>query len=55
MSQEHLDTVCRNIEAWHSVWDVTIDVDEIRDLGDTVLALGRVQALDAVEQSKRVP
>ena len=23
---------------WHSVWDVTIDVEEMRDLGETVLA-----------------
>jgi ketosteroid isomerase-like protein len=30
---------------WHSVWDVTIDVEEIRDLGDTAVALGRVRAL----------
>lgn len=91
MSQDHVDTVCRNLEAWHvgdieawletahpdvewvsdiarrvedpelvyrahdgvrrywddwhSVWDVTIDVEEIRDLGDTILALGRVGAL----------
>jgi ketosteroid isomerase-like protein len=26
-------------DEWHSVWDVTIDVSAIRDLGDTVLAL----------------
>jgi len=28
---------------WHSVWDVTIDVSEIRDLGDTVVALAQVR------------
>src|SRR5437879_3066128 len=26
---------------WHSVWDLTIEVSELRDLGDTVLTLGR--------------
>jgi ketosteroid isomerase-like protein len=30
-------------EEWHSVWDLTIDVSEIRDLGDTVVALGRIR------------
>jgi ketosteroid isomerase-like protein len=30
-------------DEWRSVWDVTIAVLEIRDLGDTVLALGRVR------------
>jgi ketosteroid isomerase-like protein len=28
---------------WHSVWDVTIHLSEIRDLGDTVLAIAEVQ------------
>jgi ketosteroid isomerase-like protein len=27
-------------DEWHSVWDLTIGVSEIRDLGDTVLVLG---------------
>jgi ketosteroid isomerase-like protein len=31
-------------EEWHSVWDLTIEVSEIRDLGDTVLTLGRNRA-----------
>ena len=31
-------------EEWHSVWDLTIEVSEIRDLGDTVLALARIRA-----------
>ena len=29
---------------WHSVWNLVIDVSEIRDLGDTVLVLGRIRA-----------
>lgn len=32
-------------EDWHSVWDVTIAVEEMRDLGETVIAIGRVRAL----------
>ena len=39
------DELRRYWDDWHSVWDVTIDVEEIRDLGDTALALGRVRAL----------
>jgi ketosteroid isomerase-like protein len=27
----------------HSVWDLSIELSEIRDLGDTVVALGRIQ------------
>ena len=34
-------------EEWHSVWDLTIEVSEIRDLGDTVLALGRIRTRGA--------
>jgi ketosteroid isomerase-like protein len=30
-------------DEWHSVWNLTIDVSEIRDLGDTVVALGRIR------------
>jgi ketosteroid isomerase-like protein len=30
-------------DEWHSVWDLTIEASEIRDLGDTVLALGRMR------------
>ena len=30
-------------EEWHSLWDLTIEVSEFRDLGDTVLALGRIR------------
>jgi ketosteroid isomerase-like protein len=29
---------------WHSVWNLKIDAAEIRDLGDTVVVLGRMQA-----------
>jgi ketosteroid isomerase-like protein len=28
-------------DEWHSVWNFTIDVSEIRDLGDSVVALAR--------------
>ena len=28
---------------WHSVWDLTVEVSEIRDLGDTVVILGRIR------------
>ena len=38
------DGLRRYWENWHSVWDVTIDVEEMRDLGETVLAIGRVRA-----------
>jgi ketosteroid isomerase-like protein len=31
-------------DEWHSVWDLTVDVSEIRDLGDTVLTIGRNRA-----------
>jgi ketosteroid isomerase-like protein len=30
-------------DEWHSVWNLSIEVSEIRDLGDTVVALGRIQ------------
>jgi len=30
---------------FHAVWDVTVELEETVDLGDTVLALGRVRAL----------
>jgi ketosteroid isomerase-like protein len=29
---------------WHSVWDLTIEISEFRDLGDAVIALGRMRA-----------
>src|SRR5437016_9259262 len=31
-------------DEWHSVWDLTIEISEFRDLGDTVVALGRMRA-----------
>jgi ketosteroid isomerase-like protein len=31
-------------DEWHSVWDLTVEVSEIRDLGDTILTLGRNRA-----------
>jgi ketosteroid isomerase-like protein len=31
-------------DEWHSVWEVMIDVSEIRDLGDTVVALASIRA-----------
>jgi ketosteroid isomerase-like protein len=30
-------------DEWHSLWNLSIEVSEIRDLGDTVVALGRFQ------------
>jgi ketosteroid isomerase-like protein len=29
-------------DEWHSVWDLTVEIVETRDLGDTVIALGRM-------------
>jgi ketosteroid isomerase-like protein len=31
-------------DEWRSVWDVDVEVEETRDLGDRVLVLGRVHA-----------
>jgi ketosteroid isomerase-like protein len=31
-------------DEWHAVWNLTIEVSEYRDLGDTVLTLGRLRA-----------
>jgi ketosteroid isomerase-like protein len=31
-------------DEWHSVWDLTIEISEFRDLGETVVALGRMRA-----------
>jgi ketosteroid isomerase-like protein len=30
-------------DEWHSVWEVMIDISEIRDLGDTVVALASIR------------
>jgi ketosteroid isomerase-like protein len=39
------DGLRRYWDDWHSVWDVTVQLNEVRDLGETVLAIGRVRAL----------
>jgi ketosteroid isomerase-like protein len=31
-------------DEWHSVWDLTIDLSEFRDLGETVVAIGSMRA-----------
>src|ERR687887_665289 len=30
-------------DEWHSLWDLTIELSELRDLGDTVVALGGIR------------
>ncbi len=30
---------------WHSAWDVRIEITDFRDLGDTIVALGRIRTL----------
>ena len=30
-------------DEWHALWDLTIDISEVRDLGDTVLALATLR------------
>ena len=32
-------------DEWHALWNLTIEPSEIRDLGETVLALGRMRTL----------
>ena len=39
-----LEEMRRYWDEWHSLWAVTIEVTEIRDLGDTVVALARIRA-----------
>jgi ketosteroid isomerase-like protein len=39
------DGLRRYWDDWHSVWDVTVQLDEVRDFGETVVAIGRVRAL----------
>ena len=36
------DGMRRYWDEWHSLWDVTIELSEVRDLGDTVLAIAQV-------------
>ena len=31
-------------DEWHAVWEVTIEVSELRERGDTVVALARIRA-----------
>jgi ketosteroid isomerase-like protein len=31
-------------DEWRSIWDMTIEITEFRDLGDTVVALGHIRA-----------
>jgi ketosteroid isomerase-like protein len=30
-------------DEWHSLWNLSVDISEIRDFGDTVVAVGRIQ------------
>jgi ketosteroid isomerase-like protein len=48
---EGTETVVRGTAAmrrfwdeWHSVWDMKVDVSEVRDLGETVLVIARLRA-----------
>jgi len=36
------EEVRRFWDEWHSLWDVSIEISDFRDLGDTVVALGRM-------------
>jgi ketosteroid isomerase-like protein len=38
------DGLRRYWDEWRSVWDVNVWITETRDLGDTVMLIGRVQA-----------
>jgi ketosteroid isomerase-like protein len=38
------DGLRRYWDEWRAVWDVEVEVEETRDLGDKVLVLGRVRA-----------
>jgi ketosteroid isomerase-like protein len=35
-------------DEWHDVWDLTIEVSEVRDLGDTVVAMADVRTRGGV-------
>ena len=37
------DEMRRYWDEWHSVWDMTIELSETRDLGDTVLAFAQLR------------
>jgi ketosteroid isomerase-like protein len=32
-------------DEWHTLWNLEIDLSDVRDLGDTVLALGRIRSM----------
>ena len=38
------DGVARFWDEWHAIWNVEIDVSEVRDLGDSVLAFAELRA-----------
>jgi len=42
------DEMRRYWDEWHAVWDVAIAVEEVRDLGDTILALARIRTRGGV-------
>src|SRR3954447_23541890 len=37
-----IEEMRRYWDEWHSLWDLHVEVDEIRDLGETVVAFGRM-------------
>ena len=37
------EEVRRFWDEWHSLWDMSIEISDFRDLGDTVVALGGMQ------------
>ena len=39
-----LDELRQFWDEWHAVWNLTIDISEIRDLGDTILVLANIRA-----------
>ncbi len=39
-----LDEMRQFWDEWHSVWNLKIDISEIRDLGDTILVLANIRA-----------
>src|SRR5436190_8848899 len=42
-------------DEWHSVWDLTVEVSEVRDLGDTVVTLGRIRTRGKTSGIVRLP
>jgi ketosteroid isomerase-like protein len=39
-----LEEMRRYWDEWHALWDVAIELTDLRDLGDTVIAIGHVRA-----------